>query len=397
MSILYISYDGLLEPLGQSQVLAYQEQLAKDFDIILMSFEKPADLNNHQLLHSMQDRISKTSIKWIARRYHKAPSILATSYDLLAGIIHCSYLVWRYKIKVVHARSYPPALIALFLKKFFGIKFLFDMRGFWADERVDGNIWNKDSQIYRVTKSLEESFIVNSDHIISLTNAAVNEMEQFPYLASASLPISVISTCVDLEKFTPKNKNIESENFILGYLGTVGTWYLFEETIQAFKILLEIRPLAKILIINKGEHKFIQESLVNQGISLDLVEIRSAKHDEIPCLIKSMSATVFFLKPLFSKQAAAPTKLGELLASGIPCLTNAGVGDMANIIRNGGVGIAINGFSNSAIEDGVNGLIELTKQEDIIEKCRKTAELHFSLEDGIKSYAKIYKSLMNKS
>ena len=397
MSILYISYDGLLEPLGQSQVLAYQEKLTKDFDIILMSFEKPADLNNHQLLHSMQDRISKTSIKWIARRYHKAPSILATSYDLLAGIIHCSYLVWRYKIKVVHARSYPPALIALFLKKFFGIKFLFDMRGFWADERVDGNIWNKDSQIYRVTKSLEESFIVNSDHIISLTNAAVNEMEQFPYLASASLPISVISTCVDLEKFIPKDKNIESENFILGYLGTVGTWYLFEETIQAFKILLEIRPLAKILIINRGEHKFIQESLVNQGISLDLVEIRSAKHDEIPCLIKSMSAAVFFLKPLFSKQAAAPTKLGELLASGIPCLTNAGVGDMGNIIRNGGVGVAINGFSNSAIEDGVNELIELTKQEDIIEKCRKTAELNFSLEDGIKSYAKIYKSLMNKS
>ncbi len=50
MSILYISYDGILEPLGQSQVLAYQEQLAKDFDIILMSFEKTADLNNHELL-----------------------------------------------------------------------------------------------------------------------------------------------------------------------------------------------------------------------------------------------------------------------------------------------------------------------------------------------------------
>jgi hypothetical protein len=70
MSILYITYDGVLEPLGQSQVLAYQEQLAKDFDIILMSFEKSADLNNHQLLDSMQDRISKTSIKWIIRRYH---------------------------------------------------------------------------------------------------------------------------------------------------------------------------------------------------------------------------------------------------------------------------------------------------------------------------------------
>ena len=394
MSILYITYDGLLEPLGQSQVLAYQEQLAKDFDIILMSFEKSADLNNHQLLHSMRNRISKTSIKWIVRRYHKAPSILATSYDLLAGIIHCSYLVWRYKIKIIHARSYPPAFIALFLKKFFGVKFLFDMRGFWADERVDGNIWNKDTHVYRITKSLEKSFITNSDHIISLTNAAVNEMEKFPYLESISLPISVISTCVDLKKFTPKNENIRSENFALGYLGTVGTWYLFEETIQAFKILLEINPLAKILIINKGEHKFIQESLQNQAIPLDSVEILSANHDEIPYLIKRMSATVFFLKPLFSKQASAPTKLGELLASGIPCLTNAGVGDMAEIIRNGGVGIALDSLSQQSIRYGIKGLIELTQQEDIIYKCRQSAELNFSLEDGINSYAKIYKSLM---
>lgn len=393
MTILYISYDGLLEPLGQSQVLAYQEQLAKDFDITLISFEKPADLNNQKLLKSMQDRISKTSIKWIVRRYHKAPSIFATSYDLLAGIFHCSYLVWRYKIKVVHARSYPPAFIALLLKKLFGIKFLFDMRGFWADERVDGNIWKKDSQTYRITKSLEKSFITNSDHIISLTNAAVNEMEKFPYLASSSLPISVISTCVDLEKFTPKNENIESEHFTLGYLGTVGTWYLFEETIQAFKTLIEIRPSAKILIINKGEHKFIQHSLENQRIPLDSVEILSANHDEIPSLIKRMSAAVFFLKPLFSKQAAAPTKLGELLASGIPCLTNAGVGDMGNIIRNGKVGITIDDFSNHAIEDGVNELIELTQQENIIDRCRQIAELNFSLEDGIKSYAEIYKSL----
>ena len=394
MSILYISYDGLLEPLGQSQVLAYQEQLAKDFDITLLSFEKPADLNNRQLLKSMQDRISKTSIKWIARRYHKAPSVFATSYDLLAGIFHCSYLVWRYKIKVVHARSYPPALIALFLKKLFGIKFLFDMRGFWADERVDGNIWNKDSQTYRITKSLEKYFITNSDHIISLTNAAVNEMEKFPYFASVSLPVSVISTCVDLEKFTPKNQNIESAHFTLGYLGTVGTWYLFEETIQAFKTLLEIRPSAKILIINKGEHKFIQESLEDQGIPLGSVEILSANHDEIPSLIKRMSATVFFLKPLFSKQASAPTKLGELLASGIPCLTNAGVGDMADIIQNGGVGIALDELSQRSIRHGIKGLIELTQQEDIIHKCRKTAELNFSLKDGINSYAKIYKSLM---
>lgn len=393
MKILYITYDGLLEPLGQSQVLAYQERLAEDFDIFLLSFEKSADLKNHKLLQLMQDRISNTSIRWIIRRYHKAPSVLATAYDLFAGIIHCSYLVWRHRIKVIHARSYPPALIAVVLKKIFGIKFIFDMRGFWADERVDGNIWKKDSQVFKVTKLLEKSFILNADHIVSLTHAAVDEINKFPYVVPASLNISVISTCVDLQKFSLRQADQRSSDFTLGYLGTVGTWYLFQETVLAFKILLEIQPASKILIVNKGEHKFIQESLENLNIPLSSIEMLSANHDEIPNLIQRMDATVFFLKPLFSKQASAPTKLGEFLASGIPCLTNEGVGDMSNILRSSGVGKTIDELSESSIRKGIKGLIELTQQEDIIVKCRKAAELNFSLSDGIDSYSKIYKSL----
>ena len=48
------------------------------------------------------------------------------------------------------------------------------MRGFWADERLDGDIWKKDDFIYKIVKSLEKSFILNADHIVSLTNAAVD-------------------------------------------------------------------------------------------------------------------------------------------------------------------------------------------------------------------------------
>ena len=43
MRILYISYDGMLEPLGQSQVLSYLEGLAITNEIYLISFEKPND------------------------------------------------------------------------------------------------------------------------------------------------------------------------------------------------------------------------------------------------------------------------------------------------------------------------------------------------------------------
>ncbi len=392
MKILYITYDGLLEPLGQSQVLAYQEKLSEEFDIFLLSFEKSADLKNHKLLQSMQERVSKASIKWIIKKYHKTPSILATSYDLFVGLIHCSYLVLRYKIKVIHARSYPPALIALLLKKFLGIKFIFDMRGFWADERVDGNIWKKESRVYKITKLLEKSFIINADHIISLTHKAIEEIYKFPYVFPGSLDISVISTCVDLKKFSSKKASTDS-HFTLGYLGTVGTWYLFHETIQAFKIFLDIHPNSKILIVNKGEHKYIQESLENSKVPLSSVEIITANHQDVPILIKRMDAAVFFLKPLFSKHASAPTKLGEFLASGVPCLTNEGIGDMSDILNSSKVGKTIDVFSKSSMREGIIELIELTQQKDIMERCRKAAESYFSLSEGISSYSKIYKSL----
>lgn len=41
--VLFISYNGMLEPLGQTQVLPYLRELAKrSVKFILLSFEKPA-------------------------------------------------------------------------------------------------------------------------------------------------------------------------------------------------------------------------------------------------------------------------------------------------------------------------------------------------------------------
>ena len=51
--VLYITYDGILEPLGQSQVLNYLEKLSEDHEITLMSFEKKQDTKNINYLNKM--------------------------------------------------------------------------------------------------------------------------------------------------------------------------------------------------------------------------------------------------------------------------------------------------------------------------------------------------------
>ena len=393
MNILYITYDGLLEPLGQSQVLAYQEKLGNNFNIILFSYEKSVDLKNTKLLRSIRERLSHASVKWIYRKYHKFPSFLSTFYDLFFGTLHCSYLVWRYQIKIIHARSYPPALIALVIKKLFGIQFIFDMRGFWADERIDGELWESDSKIYKLTKWFEKKFLLDADHVVSLTNAAVKEISHFKYLENHKLQITVIPTCADLNLFKPIKFN-KKENFTLGYLGTAGTWYLFNHTVESFAALLDINPKARILIINRGEHEYIKKCLFSSSIPRSSVDLISADYSEVPKLISQMDASIFFIKPSFSKQSSAPTKLAELLGCGIPCLVNSGVGDMAKIINSERVGVTLKKFEKQELRNSLIKLISLTREKDIEKRCVQAAHRFFSLEEGVLKYKKIYEELI---
>jgi len=44
--VLYISYTGLLEPLGQSQVYRYLMKLTETHNITLITYENPTDLDD---------------------------------------------------------------------------------------------------------------------------------------------------------------------------------------------------------------------------------------------------------------------------------------------------------------------------------------------------------------
>lgn len=140
MGVLYISYDGMLEPLGQSQVLGYLEHLARDRPIHLLSFEKPEDWARQPERAAVQARIQAAGIHWHPRRYHKRPSAIATAWDICVGTISALWLVLWHRIRIVHARSYVAAVMAWLVTRVTPAKFLFDMRGFWADERVDGGL-----------------------------------------------------------------------------------------------------------------------------------------------------------------------------------------------------------------------------------------------------------------
>lgn len=393
IGIVYISYDGMLEPLGQSQVLAYLKRLADGRRIHLISFEKTEDWSDTTQRERIERDIANAGIVWHPLRYHKRPSALATAWDIVCGIRLGLWLVLRHRLRIVHARSYVPSVMALAIKRITGIKYLFDMRGFWADERVDGNLWPRAGRMYGVAKAFERRFLLEADHVVSLTHAAVTEMQRFPYLQGHMPPVTVIPTCADLERFKPMLFDPKRVGFVLGYVGSAGTWYLFDEVVACFSQLLRLRPNTQFLIINRGEHAYIRGCLAAAGIPNDSVELRSATHAEVPEQITRMNAGIFFIRPVFSKQASAPTKLAELLGCGVPCLGNSGVGDMSEVLEGERVGVALKSFDEAALVNGLKALLQLVDDPATRVRCVQAAQKHFSLDEGVRRYASVYEKL----
>jgi glycosyltransferase involved in cell wall biosynthesis len=322
-------------------------------------------------------------------------------FDIIQGFIVGVWAVLRFRIQIVHARSYVPSVIAVLLKKLFGVKFIFDMRGFWADERVDGGLWPAGGRLYRLAKWFERRFLLNADCVISLTSAAVDEMRGFSYLQGRMPRFEQITTCADLQLFRPGlSDSVQSpadRPFTLGYVGSVGVWYLFDETLRCFQFLHEQLPNARMHIINRGGHDYIRERVLALKIDPEAILVEEADHKQVARSIQQMDAGIFFYKPTYSKKATAPTKLGEFLGCGVPCLGNSGVGDMATILESEQVGVALNSFDEAAMREAIERLLHLANSPGIHLRCRDVALRYFSLEDGVRAYSRIYRDLGNVS
>ena len=138
-NILYISYDGMTDPLGRSQVLPYLTGLARyGYRFHLISFEKKdAWLAGRETVEKIT---AEAGIAWYPLTYTASPPVLSTLYDLKRMQSAAEKILKSHPVKAVHCRSYISALTGLRLKKKYGVKFIFDMRGFWADERIEGGI-----------------------------------------------------------------------------------------------------------------------------------------------------------------------------------------------------------------------------------------------------------------
>jgi glycosyltransferase involved in cell wall biosynthesis len=309
---------------------------------------------------------------------------------------------------MVHTRPGLPALVALYLKKKLGIKYMNDIRGFWADERVDGNMWNLKNPLYKAVynffKAKEDECIRVADYNTCLTYRGKEEILKWKNVPQP-VKVDVVPCSVDLDLFNPgkidaqlkdsfkKELGVADDDFIISYLGSIGGWYLTREMLQFCKLLLEKKPAAKFLFISNNNHEDIIDAAKEYGIPPEKIIVKFGKRHEVPVLLSFSTYSLFFIRPCYSKLSSSPTKHGEIMAMGIPVIANSGVGDVKEIVEKYQAGFVLDDFTVASMNAIAEKMIDPRTTFDA-GRIRAGAKDFYDLDKTVATYTEVYKKIL---
>lgn len=391
--VIYITYDGLNEQLGQSQVLPYVRGLARlghEFEIL--SFEKPGTPLAFK-------RELEPGIRWTSIRYHKEPALPATAFDMLQGLGTLAVESLFHRADLIHVRSYVPAAFALPWVEAARIPLLFDMRGLWADERVEAGRAAAGGRQYRGIKAVERLLLRRADAISTLTLRLRQYLRyEYPYASEIKGSIHTIPTCVDLEHFrpdVPPNSAIQAElagHRVLLYLGAIGSYYLPKEMGQFYLNWRKQFSSSRFLVVSRQDAGEIRQVLAEQGLEHELV-YRTATRAEVPGLIRCAHASFgIFAGRILAGHGCAPTKTGEVLACGVPFASSA-VGDVTTQLERSPAGVSVIDTDAESLDRAARELALKASAPGVAIAARELAERWFGLEEGVRGYDAIYRGM----
>ena len=403
MKVIFLSYDGLMDPLGRSQILPYLENLRPHVDQMqIISFEKHHNINS-DYLNKLSKKLSDRKIQWKYQTFTESNFLLFKIFDVLKFYRSFIFQCIRFKPTLVHARGHPMAMFAYSLKRFYKFRLLFDYRGMWPDEKIAKGSWRTSSFIdrlqYKFFKSQELRLLKNSDHIIFLTNIIKK------HFANNNNEInnrsSVIPCASDYSFFRPSNKKInkgnmlENQDFnnriILGYLGSIGPLYDFDGYLDLLKLGLSNGVNIRGLVITNNLENAKENINIRSDYQLNqYIHCMSISREEIPKYLELFDFLISFCTISDSIIGASPTKIGEALSLGIPIISNSGVGDTDAIIKKCDSGIIIQDTSIKSLKNCLEQIKTFKANKFFI---RETSKMFFDLNAASVKYQKVYKKL----
>lgn len=393
--VLYITRNGLLEPLGQSQVFSYLKGLSQKYAVSLITFEKPEDAAVVAAFQRVEGECRDHGIRWMPQRFHYRPKLIAPAWSMIVFLFLCLREVKQGKVSIIHARSYIPAAVALVVYKLTGTPFIFDMRALWPEELITAGRLKRGGLIHRILVRIERACLMHAAAVVSLTDAAVAYLKKTYPEELQFQRIAVIPTCADLDRFVPADQN--SDEKVFSCVGTVlSGWFLIDWLAAFFHVVARTDPDARFEIITRDDPDVVRQKLSGDSAFQNRIKVFGLPSDQVHAAVQQHYASTMFFTPGVSKLGSSPTRMAEILGCGLPVVANDGVGDVAAIVQRYQVGVVVEGNSQTEMETAYSSLVELIKDPELPLRCRKAAEEVFSLESGTRAYDQLYQDILGE-
>ena len=397
--ILYLSHNGLTEPLGRRQVLPYLVGLsARGWRFTAVSFEKSWTASPEEVA-KVQEITQAAGIAWRPLRYHRRPPLLSTAFDVLQGWLEgrrCGA-----GAILIHARSTAPALMARLLSDTLATPWIFDLRGLVAEEYADAGHWRRGGLRYRMTATAERVLVNSADGLVTLTHRILDRLPS-PGAGDSRRPTVVIPCSVDPEVFRPEpecRRQVRNElgwgdEPALVYSGSLGSWYRLTEMLDFFEAARsEIAGLRLLLLTPQLA---LAEDAVRARQLVGCVASRSVASDAVPRHLAAADAGICFLGRLASKDASSPTKYGEYLAAGLPVVTNSWIGD-ARTLADEAAWILVDEFEDAQYRQAAARLSKLLEEPETTRTTARALALReFAIDTAVDRYDALYREVLDR-
>ena len=385
--ILFISYDGLLDPLGRSQILPYIVGLSeKGYKFCVLSYEK----NNHkyQEILDLKKFLKYKNIKWYKLNFIKGR--YQGINRIIKGAICVNFICLTRNIKLIHLRAIIPGIIYLF--SFTNKKFIYDIRSF-SGQWVDSRAIKKNSIVEKIIKSFEKFLINNSSGLVILDFSGAKFLKT---ILKKNVPLKIIPTATNLEKYSKIKtlKNKSKINFI--FLGGASFPYLPFEAISFVKQLIDLGFDCYLDLINKGEKTLLKDISRNINFPISRLKIFEETHNNIPNRLRNYDCGLVFISSGEFLKMSSPTKIGEYLAAGLFVLALDGINVTNRLaLKYDCLGILRGDFLNKKLTKiEALKIIKAIQKPKRFDSARKLALEKYDIKKALKNYFQLYKKIM---
>lgn len=390
--VLYLTHDGLTDSLGESQVLSYILELEKRrINYYIISFEKRKNKGKIKRINKL---LENKNIRWHPITYYNKPFILGTLFNVIQLYFLLLYILIFNRPNLIHARSYLMTFVAISLKKIININVIFDMRGFWIDEKIESNSWSElqKSIVIDRLRFLESYSFKKADFIIALTNASKQEL--IAKFSINSKNIEVIPTCVNnkyfyydenIRKSFRSKLGIDQDTSIFLYSGSIGGYYNFDEMINIFIELKKIKQNSLFFVLSLVDRNFILNKFRSRNINESDFIIDSCNLEDVHKYLCMADIGLILYDNSYSSLARCPTKMGEYIKCNLKVLAPLNVGDLNNVFNlNKNIGVQFDDYSKVSYNKALNKIIKFSRDEKVENFS------FFDLEDGVNKYHNVY-------